>query len=144
MLDDEWRGRVSPVHVFPRFRFSNGTTRQNFAGFLKMTRLFWFLAAVGFLKMTRLFEKADQLLAMSHGNVITGLIFFRHSSGVSGSFMVACVPAIRDSCTFLSDVTRPRRNSFVFITYTPVSSALSLCAMRTVDSWSNVKQTVKL
>jgi hypothetical protein len=25
---------------FPRFRFSNGTTRQNFAGFLKMTRLF--------------------------------------------------------------------------------------------------------
>jgi hypothetical protein len=32
---DEWRGRVSPVHVFPRFRFSNGTTRQNFAGFLK-------------------------------------------------------------------------------------------------------------
>jgi hypothetical protein len=37
---DEWRGRVSPVHVFPRFRFSNGTTRQNFAGFLKMTRLF--------------------------------------------------------------------------------------------------------
>jgi hypothetical protein len=37
---DEWPGRVSPVHVFPRFRFSNGTTRQNFAGFLKMTRLF--------------------------------------------------------------------------------------------------------
>jgi hypothetical protein len=114
----------------------------------KLCRLFEndsaFLAAVGFLKMTRLFEKADQLLAMSHGNVITGLIFFRHSSGVSGSFMVACVPAIRDSCTFLSDVTRPRRNSFVFITYTPVSSALSLCAMRTVDSWSNVKQTVKL
>jgi hypothetical protein len=34
-----------------------------------------FLAAVGFLKMTRLFEKANQLLAMSHGNVITGLTF---------------------------------------------------------------------
>jgi hypothetical protein len=45
-----------------------------------------FLAAVGFLKMTRLFEKADQLLAMSRGNVITGLTFSRHSSGVSGSF----------------------------------------------------------
>jgi hypothetical protein len=29
---------VSPVHVFPRFRFSNGTARQNFADFLKMTR----------------------------------------------------------------------------------------------------------
>ena len=38
---DEWRGRVSPVNVFPRVRFSNGTTRQNFAGFLKMTQLFW-------------------------------------------------------------------------------------------------------
>jgi hypothetical protein len=36
--------------------------------------------------MTRLFEKADQLLAMSRGNVITGLTFSRHSSGVSGSF----------------------------------------------------------
>jgi hypothetical protein len=47
-----------------------------------------FLAAVGFLKMTRLFQKADQLLAMSRGNVITGLIFFRHSSGVSGSFQI--------------------------------------------------------
>jgi hypothetical protein len=46
-----------------------------------------FLAAVGFLKMTRLFEKADQLLAMSRGNVITGLTFFRHSSGVSGSVL---------------------------------------------------------
>jgi hypothetical protein len=44
------------------------------------------LAVVGFLKMTRLFEKADQLLAMSRGNVITGLTFSRHSSGVSGSF----------------------------------------------------------
>jgi hypothetical protein len=25
---DEWREKVSPVHVFPRFRFSNGTTRH--------------------------------------------------------------------------------------------------------------------
>jgi hypothetical protein len=46
-----------------------------------------FLAAVGFLKMTRLFEKADQLLAMSRGNVLTGLTFSRHSYGVSGSFL---------------------------------------------------------
>jgi hypothetical protein len=38
--------------------------------------------------MTRLFEKADQLLAMSRGNVITGLTFSRHSSGVSGSFQI--------------------------------------------------------
>jgi hypothetical protein len=45
-----------------------------------------FLVAVGFLKMTRLFEKANQLLAMSRGNFITGLTFSRHSSGISGSF----------------------------------------------------------
>jgi hypothetical protein len=45
-----------------------------------------FLASVGFFKMTRLFEKADWLLAMSRGNIITGLTFSRHSSGVSGSF----------------------------------------------------------
>jgi hypothetical protein len=38
--------------------------------------------------MTRLFEKADRLLAMSRGNIITGLTFSRHSSGVSGSFLV--------------------------------------------------------
>jgi hypothetical protein len=37
---DEWQGRVSPVHVFLRFRLSNGTTHLNFAGFLRMTRLF--------------------------------------------------------------------------------------------------------
>jgi hypothetical protein len=61
---DEWRGRVSPVHVFPRFRFSNGTTRQNFAGFLKMTRLF--LAPVGFLKMTRLFETPAKMQKIRH------------------------------------------------------------------------------
>jgi hypothetical protein len=29
-------GGGSPVHVFPPFRFSNGTTRQNFAGVLKI------------------------------------------------------------------------------------------------------------
>jgi hypothetical protein len=45
-----------------------------------------FLAPVGFLKMTWLFEKANQLLAMSHGNIKTGLTFSRHSSGISGSF----------------------------------------------------------
>jgi hypothetical protein len=38
--------------------------------------------------MTRLFENADRLLAMSRGNIITGLTFSRHSSGVSGSFQV--------------------------------------------------------
>jgi hypothetical protein len=36
--------------------------------------------------MTPLFEKADWLLVMSHGNIITGLTFFPHSSGVLGSF----------------------------------------------------------
>ena len=45
-----------------------------------------FLAAVGFLKMTRVFEKADQLLAMSRGNVIMGLTFSHHSSSILGSF----------------------------------------------------------
>jgi hypothetical protein len=39
-MPDEWQGRVSPVHIFLHFQFSNGTTHQNFAGFLKMTRLF--------------------------------------------------------------------------------------------------------
>jgi hypothetical protein len=46
-----------------------------------------FLVAVSFLKMTWLFEKADQLLAMSHGNFIMGLTFSRHSSGISRSFL---------------------------------------------------------
>jgi hypothetical protein len=39
--------------------------------------------------MTRLFEKADRLLAMSRENKITGLTFSRHSSSVSGSFLVS-------------------------------------------------------
>jgi hypothetical protein len=46
-----------------------------------------FLAPVGFLKMTWLYEKANQLLAMSRGNIITGLTFSRHSSGILGSFL---------------------------------------------------------
>jgi hypothetical protein len=61
---DEWRGRVSPIHVFPRFRFSNGTTCQNFAGFLKMT--WFFLAPVGFLKMTWLFETPAKMQKTWH------------------------------------------------------------------------------
>jgi hypothetical protein len=48
-----------------------------------------FLAAVGFLKMTRLFEKANQLLAMSHGNDITGLTFSCHSSSILGTFQIS-------------------------------------------------------
>jgi hypothetical protein len=30
------------------------------------------------------FQKANRLLAMSHGNIITGLTFSRHSSGIFG------------------------------------------------------------
>jgi hypothetical protein len=56
-----------------------------------------FLAAVNFLKMTRLFEKANQLLVMSRGNVKTGLTFSGLSSGVSGSFNLIVV-----GCTSLS------------------------------------------
>jgi hypothetical protein len=59
-----------------------------------------FLAAVGFLKMTRLFEKADQLLAMSRRNVITGLTFSRHSSGISGSFQHQSIHGDAESCMF--------------------------------------------
>jgi hypothetical protein len=52
---DEWRGRASPVHVFPRFQFSNGTTRcqlfENDSAFL---------AQVRFLKMTRLLKRRQK------------------------------------------------------------------------------------
>jgi hypothetical protein len=57
-------GRVSPVHVFPRFRFSNGTARQNFAGNLENDSAF--LAQVGFLKMTRLLETPAKMQKIRH------------------------------------------------------------------------------
>jgi hypothetical protein len=47
-----------------------------------------FLVPVGFLKMTWLCQKANQLLVMSRGNIITGLTFpATHPAHISGSFL---------------------------------------------------------
>jgi hypothetical protein len=68
-----------------------------------------------FFGASRLFEK-NRLLAMSRGNIITGLTFSRHSCGVSGTFLYL-VP-----CT-LSYLYRPDL-------FTTTQTCFSNCSLR--------------